>query len=237
MRVRKPCVLARRRLFGWKVRFGIVFFSYLEGKPRLYNTKVSMKVLVSARRPARIGLHDCRLAVSLAVHRKSNRVSTGRHHLSASPAATTPAAATASSPASAAGRRRRNRAGTGIGRSRSGRRAAAKPATSAATPSGSAQSESVHTRRGGRRLRRRLPIRLNIQRFGIHRPHRRIAGRAGTHRARRIHQFQLQRFRRRRLQVVIDEHARRADSSPAAPHAAAAYRSCRPREPRSSRPV
>jgi hypothetical protein len=27
MRVRKPCVLARRRLFGWKVRFGIVFFS------------------------------------------------------------------------------------------------------------------------------------------------------------------------------------------------------------------
>jgi len=28
MRVRKPCVLARRRLFGWKVRFGIVFFSW-----------------------------------------------------------------------------------------------------------------------------------------------------------------------------------------------------------------
>ena len=27
MRVRKPCVFARRRLFGWKVRFGIVFFS------------------------------------------------------------------------------------------------------------------------------------------------------------------------------------------------------------------
>src|ERR1700679_927271 len=26
MRDRKPCVLARRRLFGWKVRFGIVFY-------------------------------------------------------------------------------------------------------------------------------------------------------------------------------------------------------------------
>src|ERR1019366_6271978 len=29
MRVRKPCVLARRRLFGWKVRFGIVFYLVL----------------------------------------------------------------------------------------------------------------------------------------------------------------------------------------------------------------
>jgi hypothetical protein len=28
MRVRKPCVFARLRLFGWKVRLGMVFFSY-----------------------------------------------------------------------------------------------------------------------------------------------------------------------------------------------------------------
>jgi len=40
MRVRKPCVLARRRLLGWKVRFGILFqFTSIKqpkrtGKPR-----------------------------------------------------------------------------------------------------------------------------------------------------------------------------------------------------------
>jgi hypothetical protein len=33
MRDRNPCVLARRRLFGWKVRFGIVF--YLEGQSEI----------------------------------------------------------------------------------------------------------------------------------------------------------------------------------------------------------
>ena len=40
MRVRKPCVLARRRLLGWNVRFGILFqFTSIKqpkrtGKPR-----------------------------------------------------------------------------------------------------------------------------------------------------------------------------------------------------------
>jgi hypothetical protein len=32
MRDRKPCVLARRRLFGWKVRFGIVFYLEMESE-------------------------------------------------------------------------------------------------------------------------------------------------------------------------------------------------------------